>query len=340
MDDIPTSNRFDALTEEDSNFSTSDDEAEMQQNRSTNLQPPTKKEKISPIVVTNSALSSETKAKIHLNIIKNHVGTTLNFTNSAITIFPKTKKDFESLTSLLTKWNISYHTYATPGQKIKKFVLKGLPLLDEEDISKDIKNFGPIPIQVKRMTAGPKSNADRPLYFVSFEPTIDTKQIRDIKYICAVKIRWENYKNPKQITQCYRSQWFHHGTSHCHRHPRCVKCIKNHLTKDCDKTETEKPQCTNCHKDHPANSRECEIYKQELEKIQLRRRSRTTQHRTDHQILPSPQAEKQRRTPAAYTNQQPRKRGKYNPTRIWTTASTIRLNTSETTTGNQRSTYK
>ena len=74
MDDIPTSNKFDALTEEASNYSTSDDEAEMQQNRSTDLQPPTKKKKISPIVVTNSGLSSETKAKIHLNIIKNHTG--------------------------------------------------------------------------------------------------------------------------------------------------------------------------------------------------------------------------------------------------------------------------
>ena len=131
------------------------------------------------------------------------------------------------------------------------------------------------------MTAAPKSNADRPLYFVSIDPTIDTKQIRDIKYICVAKIRWANYKNPKQITQCYRCQWFHHGTSDCHRHPRCVKCTKNHLTKDCDKTETGKPQCTNCYKDHPANSTECEIYKQELEKTQLQRRSRTTQRRTN-----------------------------------------------------------
>ena len=74
MDDIPTSNKFDALTEEDSNYLTSDDEAEMQQNRSTDLQPPTKKEKISPIVVTNSGLSSEIKAEIHLNMIKKPCG--------------------------------------------------------------------------------------------------------------------------------------------------------------------------------------------------------------------------------------------------------------------------
>ena len=31
--------------------------------------------------------------------------------------------------------------------------------------------------------------------------------------------------------------------SFCHKPPRCIKCAKSHLTKDCDKRAEQKPKC-------------------------------------------------------------------------------------------------
>ncbi|GFW68403.1 RNA-directed DNA polymerase from mobile element jockey [Trichonephila clavipes] len=50
---------------------------------------------------------------------------------------------------------------------------------------------------------------------------------------------------------------FFRFSKHCTRTPRCVKCAKNHLAKDCPKPIDEKPKCCLCEGEHPANFLGC-----------------------------------------------------------------------------------
>ncbi|GFR11220.1 uncharacterized protein TNCT_565111 [Trichonephila clavata] len=53
--------------------------------------------------------------------------------------------------------------------------------------------------------------------------------------------------------QCYRCQGFFHSSKFCSRNPKCVKCGKPHLTRDCTKTKEEEPSCCHCQSKHPVN---------------------------------------------------------------------------------------
>ncbi|GFY16034.1 probable RNA-directed DNA polymerase from transposon X-element [Trichonephila clavipes] len=53
--------------------------------------------------------------------------------------------------------------------------------------------------------------------------------------------------------QCFRCQGFFHSSKYCTRNPKCVKCGKPHLTKDCTKMQSEEPTCCHCQGKHPAN---------------------------------------------------------------------------------------
>lgn len=135
------------------------------------------------------------------------------------------------------------------------------------------------------MKPGKNSNPSRPLFFASFKPSENIKELKNVRFICSVKVTWKNYKNPKQITQCYRCQGYSHGTSHSSRDPRCVKCTGNHLTRDCTKPADAEPQCTNCKQPHPANSSSCEVYKQLINKIdENRKRQAAAKLQTDKPI--------------------------------------------------------
>ena len=60
--------------------------------------------------------------------------------------------------------------------------------------------------------------------------------------------------------------WTHQN--YCNNTPRCVKCIGNHLTKDCTrKSSGEGVICVNCQEHHPANYRGCVVHKQLQQKI-------------------------------------------------------------------------
>ncbi|GFW74248.1 uncharacterized protein TNCV_2524521 [Trichonephila clavipes] len=49
------------------------------------------------------------------------------------------------------------------------------------------------------------------------------------------------------ITQCYNCNNFYHTAENCHLKPRCLKCGKEHTTKQCPiKERQENPFCINC----------------------------------------------------------------------------------------------
>lgn len=96
-------------------------------------------------------------------------------------------------------------------------------------------------------------------YLITLSRETDIKEVEGIATISNLKILWEKYTRKNNWTQCHRCQNFGHGETNCYRKPRCVKCLETHHTKDCQsvKTDTSKPQCVNCRRDHPANYNKC-----------------------------------------------------------------------------------
>ncbi|GFW07236.1 uncharacterized protein TNCV_3694291 [Trichonephila clavipes] len=49
------------------------------------------------------------------------------------------------------------------------------------------------------------------------------------------------------ITQCFNCNNLFHTAANCHMQPRCLKCGKNHATRNClVKERQENPFCINC----------------------------------------------------------------------------------------------
>ncbi|GFR23114.1 nucleic-acid-binding protein from transposon X-element [Trichonephila clavata] len=68
-----------------------------------------------------------------------------------------------------------------------------------------------------------------------------------------MKIVVETMRRKFGPAQCYHCQGFFHNSKYCSRNPKCVKCGKPHLTRDCTKTKGEEPTCCHCQGKHPAN---------------------------------------------------------------------------------------
>lgn len=93
----------------------------------------------------------------------------------------------------------------------------------------------------------------------STEKSISTNYTYNIKTVMSSRVQTEPLRS-KIIPQCKRCQEYGHTHNFCDKTPRCVKCGK-HFTRDCTKPTHEEPKCAHCGKNHPANYRGCEVYK-------------------------------------------------------------------------------
>lgn len=126
----------------------------------------------------------------------------------------------------------------------------------------------------KRKTAA--TGDPYPYYVVHFPPDFDTRKLSKVKTVMDFRIRWEKLSTTTRGTQCHRCQQFGHGSAYCTSTPKCVKCIGNHLTKECphNDEETTAAKCVNCNGDHPASYRNCPAYKNYKEKVSKSKQSR------------------------------------------------------------------
>lgn len=101
------------------------------------------------------------------------------------------------------------------------------------------------------------------MFFVNIEPSPNNPQIKNIEYIYHTRVKIEDPKKSTEIPQCARCQQYGHTKNNCMRPYRCVKCAKGHKTTDCPKKDRNTPAtCTLCHGDHPANYKDCHVYKE------------------------------------------------------------------------------
>ncbi|GFY16026.1 nucleic-acid-binding protein from transposon X-element [Trichonephila clavipes] len=121
-----------------------------------------------------------------------------------------------------------------------------------EDITEELEGFGIHPKECKVLISR-KTGLPMPIFAVFLDKTPDNKNIYNLKEICSMKIEVEPMRRKFGPAQCFRCQGFFHSSKYCTRNPKCVKCGKPHLTKDCTKMQSEEPTCCHCQGKHPAN---------------------------------------------------------------------------------------
>ncbi|GFX99517.1 nucleic-acid-binding protein from transposon X-element [Trichonephila clavipes] len=121
-----------------------------------------------------------------------------------------------------------------------------------QEIMEDLENLFIKPSEC-RVMINRKTNLPMPLFLLYLPKTEDNKNIHHISELCNMKVKVEPLNKKTGPAQCFLCQGFFHSSRFCTRNPKCVKCGKPHLTRDCKRTAEEEPTCCLCQGKHPAN---------------------------------------------------------------------------------------
>ena len=213
----------------------------------------------------------------------------INLIHDEIQAEPRIKKNSESTRTtiymdklehdekkmVLAGTHIPFRTYSLKMQKPKKLVIHRLGLFDVSDIKENLELQGLKIEKVVQFKQNEEATLHNPSYLVTLHKDAKFQEELKIRTALYMIVRWEKYRNSKMVTQCRRCHAFGHGTQNCYAKPKCVKCLKDHPTQDCDKLDRNAPaQCVISKGSHPANYSRCAAYLRHLEKIQQVRSQR------------------------------------------------------------------
>lgn len=226
-----------------------------------------KKDRAPPITMIhkehyNSLITVIKKENINIIQIKNK--------SNGLEILPSTSEDHRKLTKIFDYYKEEYFTFPLKEEKHLKIVIRGIPeCIPIEEIKYELTEMKFEILSISRMNKKiDNQKIPMPLIFAELPLTTDSKQIFNITHINYLKIIVEPLRIKKtDIIQCHHCQGYGHTQTKCHLIPKCIKCLENHIWKDCPKLKTEEPRCTNCEGTHPANYKGCPIYKQLKENL-------------------------------------------------------------------------
>lgn len=156
--------------------------------------------------------------------------------NEALQLNCESIDDFRKVSVELAKDNREYYTHDLPGDRMMKFVLKGLGNdYNATDVEQELKAININPTAVKILNEASKYYT----FIVSFKKgEMNLTKLKEIRFVLNTSIKWESYRNKhKGITTCSRCQRPGHGQRHCNMKFRCELCGENHDTKVCPSNE-------------------------------------------------------------------------------------------------------
>lgn len=272
--DVELTNRFDPLSDE-----SMEDDGDQLQEQELNKDKP---KKIPPIVIYGEVDKIESIAKMQENM-KGKLN--LKCKPNKTIIFTENYEDFAVVEKEISDASIEYHTYTKEKDKVTKLVIKGLPTkvsikFIKEELTKNNIHATEVKQMVKKSQEGDGVETKIPVFIVTFPPNVQIKDIFQVRRLCYCVIRWEKFKNRRDVIQCYNCQAFGHISNNCHKTPKCLKCAGDHNSRDCAVTEKiENPKCINCGGDHVASDENCIVYQKALSN---RRRRNTQQEITEN----------------------------------------------------------
>lgn len=233
------------------------------QNKDEEKQNKTKYYKPPPILVENLNVNELLKSTKNKNIDNNDIKIKHNKTKS--TIYCKKLVDQKQIMTIMTEEGKEAHSFTPTEEKPVSVVLSGIQgSLTAQDVHEDITNrYEDIKI-IKVLTLETPTSRENmkklDKFIVQFAPGTTRQQIYQIRGILSQVPKWEDLKK-RLVTQCRRCQRFGHAASNCAHFYRCVKCTRKHQPGECQKLNTEDPDCVNCGKTgHPANYTQCPEY--------------------------------------------------------------------------------
>lgn len=105
-----------------------------------------------------------------------------------------------------------------------------------------------------------KTGKPMPIYLVNLLLKANFQEICQIQELCYLKVTIERFRGSNIVKQCYRCQGYGHASEICRFKPKCLKCAKEHLSKDCSETGKFTSTCANCSCPHVAAYRGCHNY--------------------------------------------------------------------------------
>ncbi|GFV82535.1 uncharacterized protein TNCV_3983251 [Trichonephila clavipes] len=141
-----------------------------------------------------------------------------------------------------------YQFYVLPPKDKKpiKVVIKGLPGCTKPDeIINDLEHQGYSDCSCNQLISK-RTKLPLPFFLVTLTRNKENLTIFDLKHVGHMQVKIEGY-SVKGTTQCFNCNDFYHTAANCHMTPRCLKCGKAHLTRECEiKDRQENPFCINC----------------------------------------------------------------------------------------------
>ena len=183
-------------------------------------------------------------------------------------IQPDSEKDGEKIMSYFKDQKLEFYTFVSGPYKTIKVVMRGLPIdTPSDDIERQLQELKYPVESVKQMKrkvenfqTGEKEWQLMPLWLVTVYDVQNAPEIRQLTGLYHLKVTFSDYVSQGGPIQCFNCQGFGHKATGCFVTPKCVKCGKNHSTKDCKKEPMEAPTCANCSEQHPANYRQCKKF--------------------------------------------------------------------------------
>lgn len=170
--------------------------------------------------------------------------------------------DKQRVLEALKARSIAFHTFAEPGDKPLRFILKGFYETSPEEVTK-LLVAQKLPVL---RTSVLFNNQNCTFYMVQFKSDSAVNAAilnRSSRLLDDIVVRWEPFKSSQpHHSQCRNCQRWGHSASSCGHDYRCVKCSDNHAVGKCPRTSREGlPTCINCGGNHAANHRGCETFK-------------------------------------------------------------------------------
>ncbi|GFV84135.1 uncharacterized protein TNCV_3037971 [Trichonephila clavipes] len=156
-------------------------------------------------------------------------------------------EEYHALTNFLEE-DKDFEFFSLKPKPIKpiKIVIKGLPIFTKtHEIQSDLEEAG-FTIENVSQLISKKTKTALPFFQVTLPRNANNQNIFDLKTVGYMQVKIVGYLI-RGITQCFNCNNFFYTAENCHLKPRCLKCGKEHTTRQCPiKERQENPFCINC----------------------------------------------------------------------------------------------
>ncbi|GBM41565.1 hypothetical protein AVEN_215732-1 [Araneus ventricosus] len=173
--------------------------------------------------------------------------TTNKLVKGFISITADTEENINNIINYLNETNKECVLSEKREDRPLKIIIKGLPTdHSKELIQQDLENQNFKVIRISQLRNF-KLKSFHPIFLIEIAKKGNYTNIFNLKSINHLSVKIENYHKKNKATICFKCSRFFHCARNCMCQARCIKCSKNHETRNCDiKTRIESPKCIDC----------------------------------------------------------------------------------------------